>query len=52
VIEDDKDRGYCYPAMFFTKDGAMLCAYCRGGKEETQCLARLGIMKIGLDEME
>ena len=52
VIEEDKERGYCYPAVFFTKDNAMLCAYCRGGKEDPNCLARLGIMKIGLDEME
>ena len=51
VVEDDKDRGYCYPAVLFTKDNAMLCAYCRGGKEETSCLARLGIMKIDLDEI-
>jgi len=52
VIEEDKERGYCYPAVFFTKDNAMLCAYCRGSKEDPNCLARLGIMKIGLDEME
>lgn len=51
VVEDDPDRGLCYAAMFFTKDNSMLCAYCRGGKEDSSCLARLGIMKIGLDEM-
>lgn len=47
VIEDE-DRGYCYPAMFFTRDGALLCAYCRGGKEDKACLCRLGISKIDL----
>ena len=52
VIEEDKERGYCYPAVFFTKDNSMLCGYCRGGKDDPNCLARLGIMKIGLDEME
>ena len=52
VIEEDKERGYCYPAVFFTKDNSMLCGYCRGGKEDPNWLARLGIMKIGLDEME
>ena len=52
VIEDDPERGYCYPAMFFTDDGAMLCAYCRGGAEDQICLNRLGIMKIGLDEIK
>lgn len=51
VIEDDRDRGYCYPSMFFTKDNAMLCAYCRGGAQDYNCLARLGIMKISLDEI-
>lgn len=51
VIEDDPERGYCYPAMFFTKDNAMLCAYCRGGAEDRACLNRLGIMKIALDEI-
>jgi len=51
VVEDDKDRGFCYPAVFFTKDNAMLCGYCRGGKEDSSCLARLGIMKISLDEI-
>lgn len=52
VIEDAPDRGFCYPAMFFTKDNALLCGYCRGGGgEETICLQRLGIMKIGLEEI-
>lgn len=51
VVEDAPDRGYCYPAMFFTKDYSMLCAYCRGGEADKSCLARLGIMKISLDEM-
>ena len=34
IVEDDENRGYCYPAMFITKDNCMLCAYCRGGKED------------------
>lgn len=51
IVEDDPNRGYCYPAVFFTKDQSMLCAYCRGGKEDGRCLARLGIMKISLDEI-
>ena len=45
---EDEDRGYCYPAMFFTRDGGLLCAYCRGGKEDEACLCRLGISKIDL----
>ena len=52
VIEDDPERGYCYPAMFFTDDGAMLCAYCRGGAEDQICLNRLGIMKIDLEDIK
>ena len=50
-IIEDGDRGFCYPAVFFTSDGSMLCAYCRGGKEDEACLARLGISKIALDEI-
>lgn len=52
IIEADKGKGYCYPSFFFTKDGSMLLAYCRGGNEDGNCLARLGIMKIALDEIE
>lgn len=51
VIEDG-ERGFCYPAVFFTKDGSLLCAYCRGGKEDGACLFRLGITKILLSEIE
>lgn len=51
IIEDTPDRGLCYPAVFFTKDHSMLCSYCRGGKEDGSCLARLGIMKIPLEEI-
>ncbi len=51
VIEDDKNSGYCYPSMFITKDNCMLCAYCRGGAGDANCLARMGIMKISLDEI-
>ncbi len=47
-IIEDEDRGYCYPAMFFTRDGSLLCAYCRGGEEDKACLCRLGISKIDL----
>jgi hypothetical protein len=51
VVEDDPSRGYCYPSMFFTKDGSLLLAYCRGGHECANCLCRLGIMKIALSEI-
>jgi len=52
IIEDDPNRGYCYPAMFITNDGHMLCAYCRGGEEDRCCLFRLGIAKIELASIE
>ncbi|MDD4773717.1 MAG: sialidase family protein, partial [Eubacteriales bacterium] len=51
LIEDDPERGYCYPALYFTADGCLLVAYCRGGAEDGMCLARLGIKKIKLDEI-
>lgn len=51
VIENDESRGYCYPAMFFTKDNSMLLGYCRGGYDEVTPLRHLGITKIGLEEI-
>lgn len=48
VIEDDPAHGYCYPAVFFTSDRAMLVAYCAGGPEDGLCLARISIRKIAL----
>lgn len=49
VIEDDPNRGYCYPAFFFTKDDALLLAYCRG--EKGQMLTTLGIAKVPLADI-
>ena len=46
------ERGFCYPAVFFTADGSMLCAYCRGGEEDVMCLCRLGIVKFALEEVK
>ncbi len=48
VIEAGPENGYCYPAMFFTNDGAMLAAYCAGGPEDGICLTRLNICKIAI----
>ena len=48
VIEDEEDHGYCYPAVFFTGDGAMLVSYCSGGPEDGICLAKTTIMKVAL----
>ncbi|MBQ2958030.1 MAG: exo-alpha-sialidase [Clostridia bacterium] len=45
-IEGGPEHGYCYPAIFFTDDNAMLAAYCAGGPEDGACLCRLSIQKI------
>jgi hypothetical protein len=34
-LEVNPERGYCYTAMHFTRDGHLLLAYCAGG--EGQC---------------
>ena len=46
IIESDPECGYCYPAVFFTEDHALLLAYCAGGPEDGSCLSRLAITKI------
>ncbi len=45
ILEEDPDRGYCYTAMFETRDEALLLAYCRGRTEQGM-LNETGIMKI------
>ena len=52
IIEDADDRGYCYPAIFKTNDGALLVGYCRGGAEDGNTLCRLGISKIAIDTIK
>ena len=49
MIEDDPERGFCYPAMFFLSDTELLLAYCCGGKEDGSVLSRTGIRKIMLE---
>lgn len=49
LLEDDPERGYCYPAVFFLNEKEALISYCRGGKEDGSCLCRLGIQKIPLE---
>ena len=49
---EEGERGFCYPGVFFTADGSMLCAYCRGGEEDGACLFRLGIAKFALEEIK
>lgn len=52
VIEDDPMRGYCYPAITSTVDGALLLAYCRGSADDGNMLCRLGIARIETDSVE
>jgi hypothetical protein len=48
MIEDDPERGYCYPAIFFLDERTILLAYCSGGEKDKACLCRTTIKKISL----
>ena len=48
LIEDDPDRGYCYPAVFFADEKTILLAYCSGGAADGCTLNRLTIRRIVL----
>lgn len=48
VLEDDEERGYCYPAMFFTEDDAMLVAYSAGGPSDGDWISRLNMKKVAM----
>lgn len=52
LLEGDESRGYCYPAIFGTEDGALLLAYCRGAPEDGGVLCRLGVVKVDPREIE
>lgn len=52
IVGDDPDRGYSYPAMFFTNDGHLLLGICRGSGAEGNNLCTLGIVKIDLSTVE
>ena len=51
VLEgNDVDAGYCYTAIHFTADAALV-AYCAGGTADRSRLARLRIRKIPLEAL-
>lgn len=52
IVGDDPDRGYSYPAMFFTNDGHLLLGICRGSGAEGNNLCTLGIVTIDLSTVE
>jgi hypothetical protein len=46
-VEDDRDRGFCYVAIFETDEGDILLGYCAGSVEEDgDWLNRISIRKI------
>ncbi len=49
VIESDREKGFCYPAMEFLNENTLLMAYCAGGKEEGCCLDKTVIKRIVLE---
>ena len=48
VIGDDPERGYCYPAAFFTDEKTLLLSYCCGGPADGMCLTRTHIDRLTL----
>ncbi len=48
TIESAPDHGYCYPALFFTRDESLLLSYCAGGPEDGHCLTRTNMTKVRL----
>ncbi len=48
LLETDRERGFCYTAMFFTGD-ALLLAYCCGGRNGTIMLQNLKIRRLECD---
>ena len=47
----EADEGYCYTAIHFTKD-AVLLAYCAGGEQDKNRLARLRMRKLPLSALK
>ena len=46
TMEYDEGSGYCYTAIWETKTGDVLLAYCAGGDGDGNCLSRLRIRKL------
>ena len=45
-LDDDFDRGYCYPAIHFLGNGEMLVSYCSGGPDNGSILGRTTIRRV------
>ncbi|MBO9607133.1 MAG: exo-alpha-sialidase [Paenibacillaceae bacterium] len=50
TIEDDENVGFCYTAIHFTAEAALL-AYCAGGADDGVCHARLRLRSIPLADL-
>ena len=48
VLENDPNRGYCYPALYFLNEKEFLLSYCCGGEEDGMCLTRTRIRHVTL----
>ncbi|MBQ7637783.1 MAG: exo-alpha-sialidase [Clostridia bacterium] len=48
VLENDPDKGYCYPAMLFLSETELLLSYCAGGEEDGTCLSKTVIKRVTL----
>lgn len=52
ALEFEEDRGgYCYTGIHFTKDAAVLLAYCAGVPEDGSKLSRLKMRKVALADI-
>lgn len=51
LLEDDQDRGFCYPAIHELNDGVLI-SYCGGNVADGGCLCRQIINKVRFDEMD
>lgn len=49
LLEDAPNHGYCYTAIHFVDD-AILLAYCAGGPEPQNCLQRLRMTRLTLQD--
>ncbi len=49
VLEDDPNRGFCYPAIFFPDEKSILVSYCSGYPEEGSHLCSTTIRRITLE---
>jgi len=50
IIEDSPEHGYCYTAIHFVDD-AVLLAYCAGGPAPQNCLQRLRMRRIEMNDL-